>query len=216
MKILIADDDPLWQRLAQVTLTRAGYEVSLVSNGHAAWDVLQQPDAPLLALLDWMMPGMDGIEVCRRLRQLPPSPLIYVILLTALDEEEAVAQAVEAGADDYLIKPFLPEHLRLRVRIGMRVLGLEAARQRCLQELADVHAQLDRVHQLLPLCPQCGRRRRSRRYWRQIEAYVREQPKEQIAPSLCPRCPHDVGGHEGMAGAVAGDHLHTTMKESEP
>jgi DNA-binding response OmpR family regulator len=202
MKILIADDDPLWQRLAQVTLTRSGYEVSLVSNGRAAWDALQQPDAPLLALLDWMMPGMDGIDVCRRLRQLSPSPLIYVILLTALDEEEAVAQAVEAGADDYLIKPFSPEHLRLRVRVGMRVLSLEAVRQRSQQELADIHAHLNRVHQLLPLCPRCRWRRRSRRYWQQIQDYIQEQPKERIALSLCPRCQHEVGGHEGKAEAV--------------
>lgn len=202
MKILIADDDPLWQRLAYGTLTRSGYEVSLVSNGHAAWDALQEPDAPLLALLDWMMPGMDGIDVCRHLRQLPSSPLIYVILLTALDEEDAVAQAVKAGADDYLIKPVLPEHLRLRVRVGMRVLGLEVVRQRSQQELADVHAQLNWVHQLLPLCPRCRRKRRSRRYWQQIQNYIQEQPKERLTPSLCPRCQHDVGGHDERAGTV--------------
>lgn len=202
MKILIADDDPLWQRVALVALTRSGYEVGVVSNGRAAWDALRQPDAPLLALLDWMMPGMDGIDVCRRLRKLSPSPLIYVILLTALEEEEAVPQAVEAGADDYIIKPFLPEHLRLRVRIGMRVLGLEAARQRCLQELADVRAQLNRVHQLLPLCPRCRRKRRGQRYWQHIESYIQEQPSERIALSLCPRCRHDVGGRDAMGGTV--------------
>lgn len=201
MKILVADDDPLSQRLAQATLIRSGYEVIVVSSGHAAWDVLRETGAPPLALLDWMMPGLDGIEICRRLRRHQPTLLTYVILLTALDEEEAIAQAVEAGADDYLVKPFLPEHLRLRVSLGVRVVRLEETWQCAQQELAQARAQLNRLHQLLPLCPRCHRKRRSRRYWQQIEGYIREQPNEQAILSLCPRCRHDVAGQDGVETA---------------
>jgi len=191
MKILLADDDPLWQRLVKATLVPSGHEVLVVSNGEAAWDVLQQSDPPSLALLDWMMPKLDGIDLCRRVREQEPAFRVYVILLTALDEEEAVAQAIEAGADDYLVKPFLPAHLRLRVRIGVRVMELEKTAQQNARALADARACFRRLHELLLFwCPRCGRERRSLTSGRDVEGYIGRLARE-LVPWGCCSSPED-------------------------
>src|SRR6267143_6581434 len=105
MKILIAEDDSVSRRILEATLVKWGYEVSVTLNGKQAWDVLQRKDAPSLAILDVMMPGIDGLEICRRVRQsgraLPP----YIILLTAMNSKEEVVKGIQAGANDYLGKP---------------------------------------------------------------------------------------------------------------
>ncbi len=207
MKILLADDDPLWQRLVKATLVPSGHEVLVVSNGEAAWDVLHQIDPPSLALLDWMMPKLDGVDLCRRLRKQEPASGVYVILLTALDEEEAVAQAIEAGADDYLVKPFLPADLRLRVQIGVRVMELEKTAQQNARALADARARLHRLHELLLFwCPRCGRERRLTS-GRDVERYIRQLAQE-LVPWGCCSSPEDdsagalVNATESLIGAI--------------
>jgi diguanylate cyclase (GGDEF)-like protein len=134
MKVLIAEDDPVSRRLLQAFLVKSGYEVIAVEDGGTAWEVLQAEGGPRLAVLDWMMPRMDGVEVCRGLRQLTNRPYTYVLLLTAKDEKRDVTEGLDSGADDYLVKPFHPQELRARLRVGMRILALEddlvAARER--------------------------------------------------------------------------------------
>lgn len=134
MKILIADDDDVLRHILQATLTRWGYEVVVSRTGLEAWQVLEGDDAPKLAILDWIMPGMDGIEVCREIRKRVDEPYIYVLLLTAKDRKEDVVAGMDAGADDYLAKPFDPEELKVRLRAGRRILDLQsellAARER--------------------------------------------------------------------------------------
>lgn len=125
MKILIADDEPVSRRMLQRLLSKWGYEVILVEDGNAAWEHLKSPDAPRLALLDWMMPGRNGIDVCREMRTLRPDPYTYILLLTAKDAKESVVEGLESGADDYLTKPFHPQELRARIRVGTRLLDLE-------------------------------------------------------------------------------------------
>lgn len=124
-KILIADDDKLSLRLLQTTLEKAGYEVLAVADGQAAVSALSRPDAPRIALLDWMMPGMDGPEVVRALRSQHDRPYIHIILLTSRHSKEDIIAGLEAGADDYLTKPFYPPELRARLRTGERILMLE-------------------------------------------------------------------------------------------
>jgi diguanylate cyclase (GGDEF)-like protein len=124
VKILIADDDPLSRRLLEGTLTRMGHEVVAVSDGPDAVLALQQVDGPKLAILDWMMPGADGLEVCRAVRGLT-GPYVYLILLTARDTREDVVEALDSGADDFIIKPFDAMELRARIRSGARVLELQ-------------------------------------------------------------------------------------------
>ena len=125
MKILIADDESVSRRMLHGLLGKWGYEVVEVSDGAAAWEVLKVPDAPRMALLDWMMPGQNGVDVCRALRKQRPEPYTYILLLTAKDAKESVVEGLESGADDYLTKPFNPQELKARIRVGLRLLELE-------------------------------------------------------------------------------------------
>jgi DNA-binding response OmpR family regulator len=125
MRVLVAEDNPVVQSLLRSLLTKWGYEVVLVRSGAEAWEVLQQDAGVRLAILDWMMPGLDGIEVCRRVRAQPGNRYVYVILLSARAEQEDIVQALEAGADDYITKPFHAGELRARMRSAVRVVQLE-------------------------------------------------------------------------------------------
>lgn len=124
VKILIADDDSVSRRLLATTLQRMGYEVTEAAAGPEAWEVLQSEGAPRLAIIDWMMPGMDGIEICRKLRTLTDSPYVYTLLLSARERTEDVVEGLGAGADDYLSKPFNASELEARLRAGKRILDL--------------------------------------------------------------------------------------------
>jgi two-component system cell cycle response regulator len=125
MKVLIADDDPLSLLYLQDTLQDWGYEVETVADGKSACDRLQQPDAPMLAVIDWMMPGMDGIDVCRLIRGRVKDRYIYLIMLTSRSQTEFVVEAMNAGADDFIGKPFNVEELQVRIRAGRRISELE-------------------------------------------------------------------------------------------
>ena len=128
MKILVADDDPVWLRMIEAMVRAWGDEVIAVPDGQAAWDVLSHVETrPSLAILDWLMPGMDGVEIARRLRADTASPYVYVLLLTVRDTKGDLIQAFDAGADDFLKKPFDPDELRARLRAAGRVMDLQAA-----------------------------------------------------------------------------------------
>jgi diguanylate cyclase (GGDEF)-like protein len=125
MKILIADDEPVSRRMLQGLINKWGYEAIVAEDGDAAWKILKNQEAPRMALLDWMMPGQNGVDVCRALRKLRPEPYTYILLLTAKDTSESVVEGLESGADDYLTKPFNPPELKARIRVGLRLLDLE-------------------------------------------------------------------------------------------
>ena len=124
MRVLIADDDAVSRRLLQVTVEKWGHEVLTTSDGAEAWQHLEKADGPRLAILDWMMPGLDGLEVCRRARE-RVVPYVYIVLLTARDKKDDLLTAFEAGADDFLTKPMDASELRARLRTGQRVLELQ-------------------------------------------------------------------------------------------
>src|SRR5512147_426508 len=114
MRILIAEDDASFRRLLEEKLAMWGYDVVAAENGEAALQVLQSEDPPRLAMLDWMMPGLDGIEVCRKVRAAAREPYTYILLLTSQQRDEDLVTGMEAGADDYITKPFKHNELRLR------------------------------------------------------------------------------------------------------
>ena len=125
MKLLLAEDNATARRMTANLVAKWGYEVVAVENGVQAWEALQSPDRPLIAVLDWVMPGCDGIEVCQRLRQEASEPYVYVLLLTSRDEAEDTVARLEAGADDYVTKPFHPQEFRVRLRAGWRIVQLQ-------------------------------------------------------------------------------------------
>jgi len=122
MKVLIAEDDATSRRVLEVVLRKWGYEVLSVGDGDAAWEALRREAPPRLAILDWMMPGLDGVEVCRRVRAHDSEKLTYIILLTALGRQEDVVAGLEAGADDYVTKPFEKDELQARIKVGQRLI----------------------------------------------------------------------------------------------
>jgi two-component system cell cycle response regulator len=125
MKILIAEDDPVSRRVLEANLVEWGYDVMIASDGSEAWELLQKPGAPNLVISDWMMPHMDGLELCRRIRQMERSGYTYFIILTAKGRKEDIIEGLEAGADDFLIKPFDRQELKYRAKIGERIINLE-------------------------------------------------------------------------------------------
>lgn len=125
MKVLIAEDNAGFRQALERMLQKWGYEVVSASNGLQAWEILQTPDTPRIAILDWMMPELDGVEVCRRVREQNHEPYIYILLLTAKDSAEELVEGMEAGADDYLKKPVNTHELRVRLRAGQRIIDLQ-------------------------------------------------------------------------------------------
>lgn len=125
MRILIAEDDPVSRRLLQATLTKLGHEVVVAGDGKEAWQILKSEDTPRLAILDWMMPGMDGVQVCQEVRKGQQEPYIYIILLTAKDQKQDILKGFNAGADDYVVKPFDMQELGVRLNAGIRILDLQ-------------------------------------------------------------------------------------------
>ena len=138
MKILAAEDNPVFQSMLTAILTKWGYEVVIAKDGNEALRALEADDAPRLAILDWMMPGIDGVDVCRRVRLVGREPYIYILLLTARTDSEDLVAGMDSGADDYLTKPFKAPELRARLRAGQRILQLQeqllAAREALRQE----------------------------------------------------------------------------------
>jgi diguanylate cyclase (GGDEF)-like protein len=125
MRIVIAEDDPVSRRVLESTLNKWHYDVVAADNGDDAWRILSGPDAPRLAILDWMMPGLSGTDICKQVRQLEQGRYYYLILLTSRGTKEDIIEGLDAGADDYLVKPFDSRELRVRVRCGRRILDLQ-------------------------------------------------------------------------------------------
>lgn len=149
MRILIAEDDPVSSRVLATTLTKWGHEVVTTDNGLEAWAALQKDDAPRLAILDWMMPGIEGPEVCRRVRRNIKTAPIYLILLTALQDKTQMVEGLEAGADDYLTKPFDRNELRVRLQAGARIVELQGSLAQRVKELEAAIAERQRAENAL-------------------------------------------------------------------
>ena len=152
MRILVADDDATSRLSLTAVLKRLGHEVSAAADGDEAWRLLQQPESPKLAILDWMMPGLTGVEVCRLTRTELESGTKYLILLTSRSDKQDVVEGLEAGANDYVTKPFDEGELIARVRVGERVIDLEQQLRNRVAELEDAMAHIKFLQGILPIC----------------------------------------------------------------
>lgn len=188
MRILIAEDDATSRRLLEVTLERQGHEVVSASDGDQAWERLHEKDAPRLAILDWMMPGRDGIEICRHLRREPRSSYVYLLLVTTKTRTEDIIHGLEAGADDYLTKPYDPQELGCRIQTGERLLRLEEALATKVAELEDALSHVKHLQGLLPICMFCKKIRDDSDTWHRLETYIENNSSALFSHSLCEDC----------------------------
>ena len=191
MQALIADDD----RVAALAVSRSvaswGFEITVVHDGLAAWQQLTAAKPPSLAILDWEMPGLEGPDLCRRLRSDPARAHLYIVLLTARHRSADLIAGLDSGADDYLVKPVNISELRARIHVGVRVVSLQ---QRLAEKVSELQTTLDSVRQLrglLPICAYCKRIRDDRNYWQRVEVYVSEHTDATFTHGICPSCLED-------------------------
>ncbi|MDB5311502.1 MAG: copR [Gemmataceae bacterium] len=188
MRILIADDDDVTRLALGAALARRGHEVVSTADGDEAWQALQAPDGPGLAILDWMMPGLDGVEVCRRARAVPGLRGLYVILLTSRGGKDDLLEGLRAGANDYITKPFDPDELQARLHVAAQVVQLQAELAARVRELEAALGQVKQLQGLLPICSYCKKVRDDRNYWHQVEHYIHAHSEARFSHGVCPDC----------------------------
>lgn len=141
-----------------------------------------------MAILDWMMPGMDGVEVCRKIRATKFADPAYLIILTVRNKTEDIVKGLKAGANDYIVKPYNAEELQVRVGVGCRVVEMQTTMARQIKELQSAMAQVKTLRGLLPMCAYCKKIRDDKQYWREVESYVSTHTEAKFSHGICPDC----------------------------
>jgi DNA-binding response OmpR family regulator len=187
VRILVADDDKMGAVMLARSLELWNLEAVVAGDGEEAWRLIQDQRVTM-AILDWMMPGADGLELCRRIRQDETHAHMHVILLTARNDPADVVAGLAAGADDYLVKPFNPDELRARVHVGIRILALQDRLAERVTELQSALSKVKELSGLLPICTYCKRIRSDENYWEQVEGYITQHTHAQFSHGICPTC----------------------------
>jgi DNA-binding response OmpR family regulator len=188
MKVLVADDDGATRRLLESTLRSWEYEVCAATDGAEALRILEEGPRPDIALLDWVMPEKDGPEVCRIVRARPQTVPFYIILLTSRGGRQNIIQGLQAGADDYITKPFDPDELRARLEVGRRIVELQRSLAERVQQLEDALARVKQLQGLVPICSYCKKIRNDTNYWEQLESYLSDHSEAKFSHGICPEC----------------------------
>jgi sigma-B regulation protein RsbU (phosphoserine phosphatase) len=165
-----------------------GYEVLVTRDGDEAWKALEGDDPPRLLVLDWMMPGLDGTEICARLRRREDGQSFYILLLTAKTQKEDIVAGLRSGADDYIAKPFHHEELKARVQNGRRLVELQQGLADRIAELEQALAEVKQLSGLLPICAYCKRIKEGKDYWEAVEKYIAGRSQAQFSHAVCPDC----------------------------
>ncbi len=186
--ILMAEDDPVSRRLLETYLIKWDFELAVAEDGITAWAVLERPDPPQVAILDWMMPGLDGVELCRKIRETPGIDAMYIILLTAKGRLDDIVTGLRAGANDYITKPFVPAELRARIEVGLRVLELQNNLATKVEELEAALLEVKQLQGLLPICSYCKKIRNEDDSYQQLEIYISEHSDAEFSHGICPDC----------------------------
>lgn len=188
MRILIAEDEKVTRMRLEKTLTEWGFDVETVVDGQAAWERLCSKNPPRLCLVDWLMPEMDGPELCRRVREKFPEEYFYLIILSAQQGVDNLIEGLSAGADDYVTKPFVGRELRSRIAVGVRVLGLEEMLAKKIRQLETALEDVKQLRGLLPICSYCNKIRNDEDYWEQVDSYIGRNSNVEFSHSICPAC----------------------------
>jgi DNA-binding response OmpR family regulator len=192
MRILIAEDDLPSRTLLTMVLKKQGHTVQATVNGAEAWEAMQQAEAPRLVILDWMMPEMDGLELVRRVRSLQTKHLPYLIMLTCKTDKSDIVIGLNAGANDYLTKPFNAGELCARVEVGRRMVEMQDELAAKVKELQYALNDIKILRGIIPICANCKKIRDDKGYWNQVEVYIREHSEAEFTHSLCPECVHEL------------------------
>jgi sigma-B regulation protein RsbU (phosphoserine phosphatase) len=188
LKILIADDEYISLSLLEELLTDWGHEVVAVRDGMAAWKALQGPGAARLAILDWTMPKLEGIEICGMVRAVPTSLPPYILLVTWKEGKQNIIFGLQAGANDYVTKPFDPDELRARVDVGIRMIELQQSLAERVRELELALENVRQLKGLLPICCYCNKIRDDQAHWQQLECYFLNHSELKLSHPICPGC----------------------------
>jgi len=188
MRALVADDDRAAAAIVTRSLTAWGFEVTVAHDGLAAWQCLMADPSLSVAVVDWEMPGLDGPDLCRRIRHTPDRAHLYVLLLTARSGRADVVAGLDAGADDYVVKPVDPGELRARLQVGVRVVTLQERLGEKVRELEMSLARVKQLGGLLPICCYCKSIRNDQNYWERVEVFVTEHSNAKFTHGICPSC----------------------------
>ncbi len=188
MKVLIAEDSVTTRKKLEDLLEQWGYSPVSVTDGSEALRILESDEAPNIAVIDWIMPGIEGIEVCRQIRQKKRSSPLYFIILTAKVKNEEIIEGLEAGADDYMVKPFEQGELRARIRAGQRVVELQMELSSRIKELQDAQSHIRQLQGIIPICAHCHKIRDDQEIWQKIEAYIEKHSGARFSHGICPDC----------------------------
>jgi sigma-B regulation protein RsbU (phosphoserine phosphatase) len=200
MRVLIADDDVVTSRRLRGLAESWGYEVVTASDGPSTLTALQDENAPRLVLLDWVMPGVDGVEVCQSIRRREDGQSTYIIMLTARSGHDDMVAGFAAGVDDFLVKPFDADELRSRLKAAARIVELQLRLAANVNELTTALASVKTLKGMLPICGYCKSIRDDSNYWHQVEEYVGQHADVAFSHGICPQC---------LEGALA-DAIETT------
>ncbi len=188
MKILIAEDDLTSRIILESIIGKWAFEVVSVEDGQKAWDMLQRRDAPPIAVLDWEMPGIDGPELCRRIKGQTRDNPIYIILLTGRGSKQDLVLGLDAGADDYVTKPFDNNELRARLKVAERLVNTQLSLNKRVQELNEAFDHVKTLQGIIPICMYCHSVRNDAEAWDRLEAYIEQHSEAQFSHSICPTC----------------------------
>lgn len=186
--VLIADDDATTRSALASIVRRSGWQPVTSESGQHALDTLLAPDAPHVALVDWMMPDLSGVDLCQRVRAQETARQPYIILVTVRNASADIVAGLDAGADDYLIKPAHAGELRARVRVGLRTVDLRERLVHRATQLEQALAEVRQLRSLLPTCSYCRRIRDDRDNWQTLEEYVSHHTDVKFSHGFCPQC----------------------------
>ena len=188
MKVLIAEDDSVSNEMLGFLLKQWGYQTVSAHDGAEAWETLQQDDPPSLAILDWLMPQLDGTEVCRRARAHPDLKRLYMIILTSMTRPDEIVAGLQAGANDYVLKPFKAPELHARIDAGARMVALQAELGERVSQLEKALSEVKQLRGIVPICSYCKKIRDDTNYWERVEDYFSRHTEAKFSHSFCPEC----------------------------
>jgi sigma-B regulation protein RsbU (phosphoserine phosphatase) len=188
MKVLIAEDNTAMQRVLKTLLKAWGYEPDVVADGLEAWNSFQRENPPMLGIIDWMMPGINGFDLIEMIQEKKEIRRPYIILLTSKNRKEDMVAGLNAGADDFISKPFQADELWARIKAGIRTLDLRRNLEENIRQLAEALSSVKRLQGLLPICAYCKKIRDGANYWHRVEQYIEEHTNAEFTHGICPDC----------------------------